>query len=179
MPSHHRSPFFAGLTRFAAVGLALPIAISLAGCRSAAPEAQVRLHNDAPHAVSARIVHIGVTNTKTVMRRTLGPGATDTLGPLPTPERGSLQLVLEPADRIDFILTAPVPSGLTAYHVDRPFSMARLELDPQAINPDWTFTGGFLADFQLQAIAEYEAAPSAQRRADADFGADMDLLDQP
>ncbi|MFT5422822.1 MAG: hypothetical protein ACI89L_000591 [Phycisphaerales bacterium] len=178
MPSYARIRLSPQITRLATLALLLPAVLIAVGCHQsprATPPAQVRLHNDAPHAVSARIVHVGVADSKTLMRRTLGPGATDTLGPIPTPTRGSLQLVLEPADRDDFILRAPIPVGLTAYHVGRPFILGRLALDPQAVNPDWTFAGGFMTEHQLQAIAEYDAAPLMQRRATVD----VEMLDQP
>jgi len=156
------------------------MALSATGCHSpGAPEVLVRLHNDAPHAVSARLVLTGTAREQTLLRQTLGPDASATLGPIPKPEHGSVRLVLEPATRDDFILRAPVPTGLTAYRVARPFAVGRLGLAPQAVNPEWTYAGGFMTEHQVQAIAQYEAAEPMQRRADADFDADLDLLDQP
>ncbi|MFG0306638.1 MAG: hypothetical protein ACF8Q5_10555 [Phycisphaerales bacterium JB040] len=147
--------------------LALCAAGAVAGC-SAPETASVRLHNDAPNRVAARIVHTGAARETTPVRRVLGPGATATLGPVAIPERGELRLVLEPASRHDYILEAPVPAGLTAYHVDRPLGVARLDLEPAAINPWWTHANGFLSASQHEAIAMFEMNRGLQRRADAE-----------
>lgn len=153
--------------RLAPIALSAALAGALTGC-SAPETSSVRLHNDANNWVGARIVHTGAARETTPVRRVLAPGATVTLGPIAVPERGELRLVLEPASRHDYILEAPVPAGLTAYHVDRPLGVARLDLAPTAINPWWTHANGFLSPSQHEAIAMYEMNEGSQRRAEAE-----------
>jgi|GEM_PF-2781695 len=153
--------------RLAPLALCAALAGTLTGC-SAPETASVRLHNDADNWVGARIVHTGTARETTPVRRVLAPGATVTLGPIAVPERGELRLVLEPASRHDYILEAPVPAGLTAYHVDRPHDVARLDLEPAAINPWWTHANGFLSTSQHEAIALFEMNQGSQRRAEAE-----------
>ena len=169
MPDH--TPRF-----FAPIALCTALAGALAGCSSAPETASVRLHNDAENWVAARIVHTGTARETTPVRRVLGPGATTTLGPIAVPDHGELRLVLEPASRHDYILEAPVPAGLTAYHVDRPNEVARLDLEPAIINPWWSHADGVLSSSQHEAIAMFEMNQGLQRRGDAEM---VDVVDQP
>jgi|GEM_PF-3251681 len=114
--------------------------LALGGCLPDTEPVQVRLNNQAPHAINASIVHARGGESQTLVRRTIQSHETDTLGPIPRPSGGSLNLVLEHADRFDAALRTPLSGGLTSYRVVQPTFSAKgsLELRSESVEPGWT-----------------------------------------
>ncbi|MFG0306634.1 MAG: hypothetical protein ACF8Q5_10535 [Phycisphaerales bacterium JB040] len=134
------------LTRAILSACLLPLALGSGGCLPDTQPVQVRLNNQAPHAIAASIVHSRGSATQTLVRRTIRANQTDTLGPIPRPSGGSLNLVLEHAEQFDATLRTPLASGLTSYRVVQPTFSAKgpLELRPETAEQEWTELRGYI-----------------------------------
>lgn len=116
--------------------------LALGGCLPDTEPVQVHLNNQAPHAINATIVHTRGGDSETLVRQTIRARESGTLGPLPRPSGGSLNLVLEHADRFDAALRTPLAGGVTTYRVVKPTFSAKgpLELRSEPTEPGWTYS---------------------------------------